>query len=81
VDLGLVKRLRRKSAVGAGHDIFAAHEIGETHQPFGDPFRMFNDVASARDNPGANYLAARPFHALEQVVFVFMARVRRLEAE
>lgn len=74
MDLGLVKRLRRESAVGAGHDVFTAHEIGETDQPFSDPSRMFNDVAGVCDDPGANYLSIRQLYTLEQVVFVFVAR-------
>ena len=81
VDLGLVKRLRRESAVGAGHDVFTAHEIGKTDQPFGDPSRMFNDVAGVGDDPGANYLSIRQLYTLEHVVFVLVARVRRLKAE
>ena len=80
VDLGLGKRLRRESAVGAGHDVFTAHQISETDQAFSDPFRMFNDVAGVGDYPGTNDLSIGQFCTFEQVVLVFVAGVRRLEA-
>jgi len=81
VDFGFIKRLRRESAISAGHHVFSAYEIGETDQPFGNPFRMFNDVAGVGDNPGTKYLAVRQLYTLEQVVFMFVARIRGLEAE
>ena len=74
MDFGLVKRLRREPAVGAGHDVFTAHEIGETNEPLSDPFRVFNDVAGVGDNPGANYLSIRQLYTLEQVVPKYMRR-------
>src|SRR6476646_7420970 len=41
---------------------------------------MFNDVAGVGDDTGANYFSIRQLYTFEQVVFVFVARVSRLEA-
>src|SRR4029079_7924724 len=73
MDFSFVKCLRGESAVGAGHDVFTAHETGETYQPFGDPFRMFNDIACMGNNSGTDDFARRQFHALEQMILVLVA--------
>jgi hypothetical protein len=78
VDLGLVKRLRRESVVGAGHDIFTAHELRKTDQPLGDPFRMFNNVPGVGGLPRANDFSVGQLYALEQMVLVLVVGVRRL---
>src|SRR4029078_2313672 len=81
MNLSLVKRLRREATVGASHNVFTAHEIRETYQPFSYPFRMFNDVTGVGDNPRANYFSIRQLSSFEKVVFMFVAWIRRLEAE
>ena len=42
---------------------------------------MFNYVTGVCYDPGTNYLAVWQLYPLEQVVFVFVARVSRFEAE
>src|SRR6516225_7140058 len=42
---------------------------------------MFDDVTCMRDDARAEHFPFRQFYALEQVIFVFMPRVRSFEAE
>ena len=80
VHLGAVERLRREAAVGAGHDVLAADELGEAHDPLGDQLGMLDDVAGVGDDAGAEHLALRHLHALEQMILVLVARIGGLEA-
>src|SRR4030088_1419504 len=57
VNLGAVERLRRKSAVCPGHDVFAADELGKAHNAFGNQLRMLDDVAGMRNDARAEHLA------------------------
>src|SRR5262244_564947 len=81
MNFGLIKRLRGEAAVRAGHDILASDQIGEADQPFGDPFGMLHDVAGMRDHARAQHFPFRDLQALEQVVFVLVARIRSLETK
>src|SRR5262245_40166423 len=71
----LVERLRGEPAVRSGHDILAPYQLSEADQPFGDPFRMFDNVAGMGDDAGAQHFALRQFHVFEQVILVLVARV------
>jgi hypothetical protein len=42
---------------------------------------MLDDVAGMRDHARTQQLAVWDLHCLEQMVFVFVARIRRLETE
>jgi hypothetical protein len=81
VDLGLIKRLRGEPTVCTGHHILAPDQLGEADEPFSNPFGMLDDVACMRDDARAQHFPFGEFHPLEQVIFVFMSRVRSLEAE
>ena len=81
MDFGLVKRLRGESTVGARHHVVAANQADETHQPLGNPFRMLNDIACVGYDPRAKHFAVGQPNALEQVIFMLVARVGRFEAE
>src|SRR5262249_18030689 len=81
MNFGLVKRLRRETAVGSRHHILAANQLGKADQPFSDQFGMLNDIAGMGNDPGAQHLSRGHLHPFEQVVFMFMARIRSLEAE
>ena len=81
VNFGLIKRLRRESAVSPRQDILASDQLGEADQPFGDQFGMLDDVAGMRDDAGAEHFAFGQLHPLEQVVLVLVPRIGSLEAD
>jgi hypothetical protein len=81
MNFGLIKRLRGEPAVRAGHDILASDQIGEADQPFGDQFGMLDNVAGMRNDAGAQHFPFGYLQPLEQMVFVFVAWIRSLEAE
>ena len=72
------ERTLREAAIGAAHDIFAADDLGEPHDPLCHQFGMLDDVGGVRDHAGDQYPArtASPFPipAIQRV-----ARVRGLE--
>ena len=81
VDFGLVGRLRREAAIGAGDDVLAPDQLGEAHQPFGDQLGMLDDIAGMRDHAGHDRRAVRQLGGFPDMVFVFVARIRGLEGE
>src|SRR5688572_20325322 len=68
-----------ETAVGAGDDVLAADELGEAHDPFGDQFRVLYQVGGVADHARYENFPGGKLYTLEDMVFVFVARVRRLE--
>src|SRR3974377_934663 len=81
VHLCAVERLRGEAAIGSGHDILAAHELGEANDALGDQLGMFDNIAGVGNHARTQHLARSNLYALEQVVLVLVTRIRRLEAE
>lgn len=81
VHFGLIKRLRGEPTVRPGHHILPSDQLGEANEPLSNPFGMFDDVTCMRDDAWAEHFPLGQFHPLEQVIFVFMSRVRSFEAE
>src|SRR5262245_30629779 len=50
VNLGAVGCLRGEAAVSAGDDVLGTHEPCKSHQAFGNPLGMLNDVAGVCDD-------------------------------
>ena len=81
VDLGVVRRLRREAAVGAGDDVLAADELGVADDALGDQLGVLDDVAGVGDDAGDSILPAGSLTRLPDVVLVLVARVGGLEGE
>jgi hypothetical protein len=79
VNFGVIAGLGREPAIGARYDVFAADDFSEAHQPFGDQFRMFDDIAGMEDHARHDRLAVRQLVFLEYVIIVLVAGVRSLE--
>ena len=79
--MGIVEPQGRggKTAVGSRDDVIAPDDLGKPHDPFGDQFRVFHQVGGVADHAGDEDLSGGELDPLEDMVFVFMARVRRLE--
>ena len=77
--LGGVQGLRGEAAIGAGDHILAPHQFGETHDAFGDQFGMFDNIAGVRNDAGDENFVFWHLYVLEQMIFVLVARIGRLE--
>ena len=74
----LGERALREAAIGAGHDILAADELSQSHQPLRHQFRMLDDVGGMADAARDQRLALGQLHALPHRPFVLVARIGRL---
>src|SRR5207248_6113310 len=79
VDLGVVRRLGRKAAIGARYDVLAADDAGEAGQALGYQLGVLHDVATVRNRAWQEELFGRELDPLPDVVLVLVTRVRRLE--
>src|SRR5437773_11682123 len=66
---------RTEAAVGAGHNIFAADDLGVADQTVGDRLRVFDDVRRMSDDSGHEDFACGKLHFFPDTPLVFMARV------
>src|SRR6187397_2997700 len=74
-------RERGEAAVGAGNDALAADHLREAAEPLGHQFGMLDQHRRLRDDAGQQNLVVGNPGALPLLVFMLVARVRRLEGE
>src|SRR5215469_14330010 len=79
MDFRIVSRLGGESTICTGHHVFAAHELGKSHKPFGNQLGMFHNLAGMCDHAWYQDLAFRQLHYFPDVILVFVPRVRGFE--
>jgi len=70
---------RSDAAVGPGHDILTAHDLGVAHQAISDGLRMFDEVAVMSHDSRNQYLSVRQLDVFPDAPFMFMAGIRRFD--
>ncbi len=73
------ERALRKAAVGAAHDVLAADDLGEPHDPLGDQFGMLDDIGGVTDHARDQDFSGRKLHALPHSPLMGVARIGGLE--
>jgi len=66
-------------AIRPGYDVLAAGESGVSDQPFGDQFRVLNEVARVADNSWHKRLPVRQLVILPHMPLVLMAGIGGLD--
>src|SRR5271166_994171 len=69
------------AAIASGDDIFAADEPGVAGYALGNQFGVLDKIGLRFDDTGDQHLAVGQFHVLEDLPFMRMTRVGRLEGE
>jgi len=69
----------RKSAIGAGDDVFPPDDTGESHDSIRDHLRVFDRHGVVGDHPGNQDLACRQFRLLPHAPFVLMPGIGCLD--
>src|SRR5262245_54861419 len=77
VHLGAIERLRGEAAIRGGDHVLAPDQLGVAQDALGNQLGMLHDVAGVGDHAGAEHLAGGNLDALEQVIFVLVARIGR----
>lgn len=75
----LVKRPLREAAIGAGDDIFTAHQFRLPRNPLGHQFRMFDDIGGVADDPGDQHFTFGQFDVLPHPPFMFVPGIGALD--
>src|SRR5207244_4414007 len=65
--------------VGAGNDIFFAHDLRETHDALGYQLRVLDEVARVPDDAGDEDLPLGQLHVLPDLPLVLVPRIARLD--
>ncbi len=74
-----MERALGESAVGARHQVLAAEQLAEAHQPLGHQLRVLDDVGSVADHPRHQDFPWRQLDALPDAPLVLVARVGALD--
>src|SRR5438067_574248 len=69
-----VERPLCEAAIASRHQVFAAHQPRDPHQPLGDELRMLDDVGRVADHAWHEFPSRRQRRALPYAPFVRMAR-------
>src|SRR5262245_35524201 len=64
-----------KPAISAGDNVLTPNQSGEPHDAFGDEFGVLDQVRGVTDDPWDEHFPLGQLHPLEDMVFVFVARV------
>ncbi len=70
---------RTNTAIGAGDDVFPAHDFRVAHEPIGDGARMLDEIAAMTDDTGDEHLIFGKLDLFPHAPLVVMARVGSLD--
>src|ERR1700688_2853826 len=58
------ERALRETAIGAAHDVLAADDFGEPHDPLGDQLGMLDEIGGVADHDRDQHFACRQLYEL-----------------
>ena len=73
------ERALREAAIGAAHDVLAADDLGEPHDPLGDQFGMLDDIGGVTDHARDQDFSGRELHAFPHPPLMRVTRIGGFE--